>query len=546
MANFTDGNTNVCGLIGNPVRHTLSPLIHNSLAEITGINMVYVPFEVADGDVSDAIKGALALGIRGLNVTIPYKSDVIPCLEDIDPLAKGIGAVNTLVRTPNGGFKGYNTDMTGLYHSMQDEGVELDGRIVVILGAGGVARPAAFLCASKGAKKVYVLNRTYERAMEVASEVNRALYDVNRDDIVTADGINAEGDPLDIPEIVVPMKIEDYKDLYEEKEKFIVLQCTSVGLFPDVNSAIIEDSEFYEHVSVGIDMVYRPLETKFMKLTAEAGAKAISGLKMLLYQAIDAYELWFANELSTEAQNYAEEKETSEDKRTGEDKRTSEVKKTSEDNKTIEDKKTIDAKETNEDKNSVSISKEQADEIYKSLVMDVTGARNIILEGFMGSGKTTVSEILADKLDLELLDTDAAIVEAEGRSISDIFETDGEESFRDMETALLETASSEHFREMVISLGGGLVLRKENREILQKLGKVVYLRTKPETVYERVKYDDSRPLLKTADPLSTIRKMQSDRGSIYELAADCIIDTDDLTPSEIADRIIKELGIVIV
>ena len=516
MANFTDGNTNVCGLIGNPVRHTLSPLIHNSLAEITGINMVYVPFEVADGDVSDAIKGALALGIRGLNVTIPYKSDVIPCLEDIDPLAKGIGAVNNLVRTPNGGYNGYNKDMTGLYHSMQDEGVELDGRIVVILGAGGVARPAAFLCASKGAKKVYVLNRTYERAMDVASEVNRALYDVNRDDIVTADGINAEGDPLDIPVIVVPMKIEDYKDLYEEKEKFITLQCTSVGLFPDVNSAIIEDSEFYEHVSVGIDMVYRPLETKFMKLTAEAGAKAISGLKMLLYQAIDAYELWFANELLTEAQNYAEEKETSGDKRTG------------------------------EDKNSVSISKEQADEIYKSLVMDVTGARNIILEGFMGSGKTTVSEILADKLDLELLDTDAAIVEAEGRSINDIFEKDGEESFRDMETALLETASSEHFREMVISLGGGLVLRKENRELLQKLGKVVYLRTSPETVYERVKFDDSRPLLKTADPLSKIREMQSERSSIYELAADCIIDTDDLTPAEIADRIIEELGIIIV
>ena len=134
MGNFTDGNTSVCGLIGNPVRHTLSPLIHNSLSEITGINMVYVPFEVPEGDVGDAIKGALALGIKGLNVTIPYKSDVIPYLEDIDPLAKGIGAVNTLVRTESGGFKGYNTDMTGLYRSMQDEGVELAGKTVVILG----------------------------------------------------------------------------------------------------------------------------------------------------------------------------------------------------------------------------------------------------------------------------------------------------------------------------------------------------------------------------------------------------------------------------
>ena len=486
MGNFTDGNTSVCGLIGNPVRHTLSPLIHNSLSEITGINMVYVPFEVPEGDVGDAIKGALALGIKGLNVTIPYKSDVIPYLEDIDPLAKGIGAVNTLVRTESGGFKGYNTDMTGLYRSMQDEGVELAGKTVVILGAGGVARPSAFLCGSKGAKSVYILNRTYERARDVADEVNRALFELGREDIVTADGVNAGGEPGDVPEVVIPMRLEDYKDLFAKKDKFIVLQCTSVGLFPDVNSAVIEDEEFYEHVSVGIDMVYRPLDTKFMKLVSEAGAKAFSGLKMLLYQAIDAYELWFGWQTT----------------------------------------------------------KEQADEIYRSLVMEVSGARNIILEGFMGSGKTTVSEILADKLDLELLDTDAAIVEAEGRSINDIFASEGEESFRDMETALLETADSEHFREMVISLGGGLPLREENRELLGRLGKVIYLRTRPETVYDRVKFDDSRPLLRTSDPLEKIRKMQEERGNIYELAADYIIDTDELTPAQIADKIIEKLGIV--
>ncbi|WP_029230811.1 shikimate kinase [Butyrivibrio sp. VCB2006] len=494
MANYTDGNTSVCGLIGNPVRHTLSPLIHNMLAEITGINMVYVPFEVPQGNVPEAVKGALALGVRGLNVTIPYKSDVIPYLEDIDPLAKGIGAVNTLVRTSNGGFKGYNTDMTGLYRSLLDEGVELKGKIVVILGAGGVARPAAFLCGSKGASKVYILNRTFERAKDVAEEVNRALYEYNNNEPMTADGLSAEGEPTDIPSIVVPMRIEDYRNLFELKEKFVSLQCTSVGLFPDVNSAVVEDKEFYEHVNVGVDMVYRPIETKFMKLVKESGGKAVSGLKMLLYQAIDAYELWFNNDEDAPSEK-------------------------------------------------INITKEQAEEIYRSLVMEVTGARNIILEGFMGSGKTTVSEILADKLELELLDTDAAIVEAEGRSINDIFAVDGEEAFRDMETALLETAVSEHFRDMVISLGGGLPLREENRQLLGQMGKVIYLRTKPETVYERVKFDDSRPLLKSDNPLEKIKKMQEERGDIYELSADYIIDTDELTPSQIADRIIQELGI---
>ena len=489
MGNYTDGNTRVCGLIGNPVRHTLSPLIHNMLAEITGINMVYVPFEVETVNVGDAIKGALALDIKGMNVTIPHKSEVIPYLEDIDPLAKGIGAVNTLVRTPNGGFKGYNTDMTGLYRAMLDEGVEIAGQTVVILGAGGVARPAAFLCGSKGAKRVYILNRTFDRALDVADEVNRALFDMKRDDKLTADGINAAGEAADYPEIVHPMRLEDYKDLYQEKEKFIALQCTSVGLFPDVNSAVIEDIEFYQHVSAALDMVYRPIDTKFMKLARQAGAVAYSGLKMLLYQGIDAYELWFSEEL------------------------------------------------TDENGNLVRITKEQADDIYKSLVLEVTGARNIILEGFMGSGKTTVSQILADKLSLEMLDTDAAIVEAEGRSINKIFADDGEEVFRDMETALLATAVSEHFREMVISLGGGLVLREENREMLKELGKVIYLRTSPETVYERIKSDDSRPLLKGEDPFSKIKKLQADRGPVYESCADIIVDTDNLTPEEIASRI---------
>ena len=491
MANFTDGNTKVCGLIGNPVHHTMSPLIHNALAEMLGINLVYVPFEVEGDAVGDAIRGALALDIMGLNVTIPHKSAVIPYLDDIDPLAKGIGAVNTLVRTSNGGFKGYNTDMSGLYRAMQEEGVELEGQKVVILGAGGVSRPAAFLCASKGAEVVYVLNRTFEKAQDVADEVNRALARAGKDEKLTEDGLDADGEITEYEEKIIPMRLEDYGKLLQGDDKYIVLQCTSVGLFPDVNSAVIEDEAFYRHVSVALDMVYRPLQTKFMKLAEGAGAKAFSGLKMLLFQAVDAFELWNA-----------------------------------------------------QDGNEIKITKEQTDEVYRQLVMEVTGARNIILEGFMGSGKTTVSELLADKLELELLDTDQAIEEAEGRSISDIFAEDGEEAFRGMETQLLEMVASEHLRDMVISLGGGLPLREENRELLKKSGKVIYLRTSPETVFKRLEGDDTRPLLQTEDPKSKIRELLEDRKERYELAADIIIDTDDKEPWQIADEIVDALGIV--
>ena len=465
--NYTDGNTLTCGLIGNPVHHTMSPLIHNSIAQMKGINLVYVPFEVPKGGVKNAVRGANALGIKGLNITVPYKSDVIDHLVEIDPLAEGIGAVNTLVRC-EGGFKGYNTDMTGLYHAMQDEGIVLSGETVVILGAGGVARPVAYLCASKGAKKVYVLNRTFEKAENVAKEVNEILDEAE--------------------DKVIPMPLDSYKELISKEDSFFAIQCTSVGLFPDVNSAVIEDDEFYKHVNAALDVVYKPLETKFMKLAKAAGAKTFSGLKMLLYQGIDAFELWF-------------------------------------------------------EEDNIKISKEEADIIYKSLVMDVMGATNIILEGFMGSGKTTVSELLSEKLDLELIDTDEAISEAEGCTISEIFDVQGEQAFRDMETELIKMLVDEHVRETVISLGGGLPVRAENRELLKKCGKVVYLRTSPEEVYNRIKDDTSRPLLRGDDPLSKIKKMQEDRGGFYEEAADIIIDTDGKTPKEIVSEIIGSLGI---
>ncbi len=468
--NYTDGYTRTCGLIGNPVKHTMSPLIHNSLASMTGINMVYVPFEVKEKELKNAIKGAVALDIQGMNVTIPYKTDVIPFLEDVDPLAKAIGAVNTLVRTENGGFKGYNTDMTGLYHAMQDEGIELKDQTVVILGAGGVARPTAFLCANKGAKKVYILNRTFEKAVNVADEVNLAL------------------ELTDSDEKVVPMLLGDYRKVLEAEDSFIAIQCTSVGLFPDVNSAVIEDEEFYKKVSSAMDLVYRPLQTKFLKLAKEAGAKTFSGLKMLLYQGIDAYELW------------------------------------------------------NEDK-GIKITKDQADEIYRSMMLEVVGASNIVLEGFMGSGKSTVSELLSEELMLELIDTDEVIEDTEGRTINEIFETEGEASFREMETDLLEAIDSDHWREFVISLGGGMPVKEENRELLRKIGKVVYLRAKPETIFERVKDDDKRPLLKTEDPLAKIEELLEKRAAFYEDVADMIIDTDGKSPLEITKEIIDKLGL---
>ena len=271
-----NGHTRTCGLIGNPVEHTLSPLIHNYLAAKMDKNMVYVPFLVEDGRLETAVKGAYGLNILGCNVTVPYKNDIIPYLSEVDDLAAKMGSVNTLVRTPNG-YKGYNTDMTGLYRAMCSDGVSIKGEQVVVLGAGGVGRAVAFMCAAKGADKVWLLNRTLDKAVAVAEEVNAAE---NR-------------------QCVQALAMDDYKKLPDEK--YFVIQSTSVGLYPHVEDAVITDEGFYQKVKAGYDLIYRPWETRFMKLVKEQGAPAYNGLKMLLYQGIEAFEMWNQCEIEDES-----------------------------------------------------------------------------------------------------------------------------------------------------------------------------------------------------------------------------------------------------
>lgn len=276
MLQQIDGHTRLCGLIGNPVGHTMSPVIHNTLAEREQRNLVYVPFLVEHGQVGKAVEGAFALNVLGLNVTVPYKSDVMESLVETDEMAEKIGAVNTLVRKENG-YKGYNTDMMGLYRAFCSENIRIEGEDIILLGAGGAARAVAFLCGWKNAATVYLLNRTLDKAKQVAEEVNRALG----------------------RECIIPMQTEEYRSLPKDK-KYLAIQATSVGLYPHVEEAVIEDREFYERLHTGFDLIYKPANTKFMSLVKEAGGQAYHGLKMLLYQGVIAYELWNGVSVSEE------------------------------------------------------------------------------------------------------------------------------------------------------------------------------------------------------------------------------------------------------
>jgi len=271
-----NGYTRTCGLMGNPVEHTMSPVIHNTLARRFQENLVYVPFRVPGECVGEAVRGAYALNLLGMNVTVPYKSQVIPFLKEIDPLARQIGAVNTLVRT-EGGFKGYNTDMPGLGRAMREDGVGISGEKVLILGAGGVARAVAILLAKEQAGEIILLNRTLDRAAAVAKEVN---------------GMAGR-------ELVRAMALEDYGKL-PEGEKYLVIQATNVGMYPDTDRAVIEDPAFYGKIHTGYDLIFNPVKTRFMQLVEDGGGRAFGGMKMLLYQGVIAYELWTGKQIDRE------------------------------------------------------------------------------------------------------------------------------------------------------------------------------------------------------------------------------------------------------
>lgn len=450
-----NGKTRTLGLLGDPVEHTMSPLIHNTLSDIVGLNNVYVPFHTRSENLESAVKGAYALNILGLNVTVPHKYEVMKYLSAIDEGGQAIGAVNTLVRTENG-YKGYNTDMLGLLREVRSYGVELDGQDVIILGAGGAAKAVAYMCVSNGAGHVYILNRTVAKAQAIADHMN----DFFGNQSMTA------------------MSIQDYHKLPEKK--YIVFQSTSKGLYPHSDEVVIEDPAFYKLISVGIDLIYKPFCTGFMSLCRQAGAKSYNGLKMLLYQGIIAYELW----------------------------------------------------------NDITVDEETADEIYRKLLKKTRD--NIVLTGFMGSGKTTVGKLLSERYGYTFIDTDQYIEEKCGCTIAELFSKKGESYFRQLETDTLKELN-DSLTHAVLSTGGGLPLREENAAELATLGTVIYLQITPEEVISRLSGDNTRPLLSGDDPEQKVRDLLTYRTPLYECAADLTIPVTKLTPEYIVEEIISKL-----
>ncbi|MCR5126753.1 MAG: shikimate dehydrogenase [Lachnospiraceae bacterium] len=271
-----NARTELLGLLGHPVAHSVSPALQNSLAEACGLNQRYLAFDIADEEaLEDAVWGGHAMGVRGFNVTVPYKKAVMEYLEEIDPIAKKIGAVNTMKWEENG-WHGYNTDMPGLLRALAYDGVEIQGKNVVLIGAGGAANAALCAALEGGASKILILNRTVSRAEELAEQFNKEYPFIP----IRCMGLS-----------------EDYVSYMKESGKeWIALQTTSVGMHPDVNGLPVSGDDFYELLSVGYDIIFNPEETAFMKQVKIHGGRAFNGLRMLLFQGIRSYEIW--NEVS--------------------------------------------------------------------------------------------------------------------------------------------------------------------------------------------------------------------------------------------------------
>jgi shikimate dehydrogenase len=260
------GKTRVCGVIGDPIEHTLSPAIHNAAFNHLKLDFVFLAFRVKTADLENAVRGMRSLGIHGLNVTMPHKSTVISYLDEVDPTVQFLGSANTILNK-NGRLSGFNTDGVGAFKALRENGTELSEKKVLLLGAGGAAKAIAFALAEK-AGELAILNRAAEKAAVLADSLNRMS------------GKKIVGDALS------PSAVQ--KNLQDAD---ILVNATSVGMHPNVNQSLVAPQWLRSDLTV-MDIVYKPVETKLAKDAKAAGAKVISGVEMLIYQGAASFEIW--------------------------------------------------------------------------------------------------------------------------------------------------------------------------------------------------------------------------------------------------------------
>jgi len=398
-----------CGLLGRKLGHSYSPQIHTYLGSYS-----YELFEQEPEEVGSFLQNG---DFQAINVTIPYKKDVIPYCAELSPKAKKLGAVNTIVRRSDGSLIGHNTDFFGFSMMLKRSGIPVTGRKVLVLGSGGASNTAVAVLEEAGAI-VHVITHKENTPETLAKHPDTVLL------------VNAS------PEGMYPNNGSSPANL---------------GLFPNLEGVL--------------DLIYNPAKTKLL-LDAEArGLVAINGLLMLVAQAKEAAE-WFTGTQIPDA---------------------------------------------------------VIDDIYRNLQRQM---ENIILIGMPGSGKTTVGAILAERLNRKLVDADAYLVDKTGRSIPEIFATDGEAVFRALETEVLAELGKQSG--LILATGGGCVTRDENYPLLHQNGKLFCLERDLSLLPT-----DGRPLSQA----NKLAEMYRIRKPLYQRFADYYID-NNTTPETAAEQVL--------
>ncbi|OHB75120.1 MAG: shikimate dehydrogenase [Planctomycetes bacterium RBG_16_64_10] len=261
-------SSGLCAVIGDPVRHSLSPQIHNAAFQARGLDLVYVALPVKKGDARRALDGVRALGIRGLSVTIPHKVDVVPWLDEVDEVGANIGSINTVVNRA-GRLLGYSTDGPGALRALEANRVDPRGRDLLILGTGGAARAIAFTLATLDPPPRLEILGVVPAEMDQLGADLRAKTSISVTTRLLADAI--------LPDALARAEV--------------IVQATPVGMTPQVDASLIP-AHLIRPDHVVFDVVYTPLQTKLLKEARAAGARTVPGLGMFVHQAAIQFELW--------------------------------------------------------------------------------------------------------------------------------------------------------------------------------------------------------------------------------------------------------------
>ncbi|MGI6094211.1 MAG: shikimate dehydrogenase [Lachnospiraceae bacterium] len=275
------GHTGLTALLGSPVAHSISPMMHNESFQLLNLDYVYLCFDIKEEQLETAVNGLKTMGIRGFNLTMPNKNKIVEMLDELSPAAKMIGAVNTVLHE-NGRLIGYNTDGIGFTRSVADAGHTIAGQTLTLMGAGGAATAIAAQTALDGAAVLNIFarptSRFWERTCRLVRNINETtsckayLYD-NADDTQLHTSL---------------------------ENSHMLINATSVGMAPNTDASIIPDASYFHPNLVVADVIYNPQETKLLKMAREAGCATFNGMYMLLYQGAEAFKIWTGKEMPVE------------------------------------------------------------------------------------------------------------------------------------------------------------------------------------------------------------------------------------------------------